>query len=286
MTLDRTINNRGLNGDIVFKVNKGGTPTEVGRISGTNGGFVVKSGVAVLTNTNYTITDTDGYGTILVSTGAAQRTIALPAVATNAGRKLTIKKTDNGAGTILIDTPSTETIDGVATATLSTQYEKINLVCDGANWFKVGFGIVVPGTSSGLVSASGLPGVTTNSVAPTGYVGEYIESKSSSASIGTSVANITSISLTAGDWDVTGMMSSNLAAGIARMFLSVTTSTGASGTLGENYVVAAGETAGGAGLAVVPVYRINLSATTTVYLTGFTNISSTCGYRISARRVR
>jgi hypothetical protein len=36
----------------------------------------------------------------------------------------------------------------------------------------VGFGIVVPGTSSGLVSASGLPGNTTGNAIASGYVGE------------------------------------------------------------------------------------------------------------------
>jgi hypothetical protein len=38
----------------------------------------------------------------------------------------------------------------------------------------VGFGIVVPGTSSGLVSASGLPGNTTGNAISAGYVGQVI----------------------------------------------------------------------------------------------------------------
>jgi hypothetical protein len=38
----------------------------------------------------------------------------------------------------------------------------------------VGFGIVVPGTSSGLVSASGLPGNTTGNAIASGYVGELL----------------------------------------------------------------------------------------------------------------
>ena len=41
----------------------------------------------------------------------------------------------------------------------------------------VGFGIVVPGTSSGLVSASGLPGNTTGNAIATGYVGEFFGSE-------------------------------------------------------------------------------------------------------------
>lgn len=39
----------------------------------------------------------------------------------------------------------------------------------------VGFGIVVPGVSSGLVSASGLPGNTTGNVVAAGYVGEVVQ---------------------------------------------------------------------------------------------------------------
>ena len=61
----------------------------------------------------------------------------------------------------------------------------------------VGFGIVAPGVSSGLVSASGLPGNTTGNAIASGYVGEVIASTSTSAvSTGTGGSTIRSISVT------------------------------------------------------------------------------------------
>lgn len=100
-------------------------------------GSVVKtigSQTAAISNANYTITDSDGYVNILVTTGASQRTITLPAPSTNAGREITIKKVDSGAGTILIDTPGSETIDGNVSNTLNAQYSFVKLACDGSNW--------------------------------------------------------------------------------------------------------------------------------------------------------
>jgi hypothetical protein len=43
----------------------------------------------------------------------------------------------------------------------------------------VGFGIVVPGTSSGLVSASGLPGNTSGAAIASGYVGQMLNTQQS-----------------------------------------------------------------------------------------------------------
>jgi len=95
----------------------------------------VSLGVNPVSSANYTILDNDGYHTILVSTGASQRTITLPAVANNSGRKIFIKKTDSGAGTVLIDTPGAETIDGAAQNILTQQYSYVELLSDGTNWF-------------------------------------------------------------------------------------------------------------------------------------------------------
>jgi hypothetical protein len=64
----------------------------------------------------------------------------------------------------------------------------------------VGFGIVNPGTSSGLVAAAGLPGNTTGNAIATGYVGEVVtfwESLTLTSSGTTTGANH---SLAAGTW--------------------------------------------------------------------------------------
>jgi hypothetical protein len=95
----------------------------------------ISNGVNSVSSADYTILDTDGYKIIAVSTGASQRTITLPAVANNSGRVIDIIKTDSGAGSVLVDTPSTETINGSAQYTIYKQYGKLRLVSDGSNWF-------------------------------------------------------------------------------------------------------------------------------------------------------
>lgn len=98
----------------------------------------VKS-IKSIDNTDYIILDTDGYDTILVTTGASQRTVSLPPPSTNIGREITIKKVDSDAGTVLLDTPGSETIDNTAAYTLNKQHAFITLTCDGFNWNVNGF---------------------------------------------------------------------------------------------------------------------------------------------------
>lgn len=119
---------------------------------------VVLSAIKTVSSANYTILDNDGYSTVLVTTGASQRTITLPAVANNAGREITIKKVDSGAGTVLIDTPGAETVDGSAQNILTAQYSYVTLICDGSNWS-------VSSVKDYLSSVSG----TVNSAATTAY---------------------------------------------------------------------------------------------------------------------
>ena len=113
--------------------NAAATPTTAGLV--TTFVPVVASGVKAVSSANYTILDTDGYHTVLVTTAALQRTITLPAIANNAGRVITIKKVDSDVGTVLIDTPGAETIDGAAQNILNSQYAFVTLVGDGSNWY-------------------------------------------------------------------------------------------------------------------------------------------------------
>lgn len=109
------------------------TPTVYGSI--TSFAPTCLSVVKSVSSANYVILDNDGYLYIDVSTGASQRTITFPAVGTNAGRSITITKTDNGAGTILVDTPGAETINGAAQNVIYAQYGYATYYCDGSNWF-------------------------------------------------------------------------------------------------------------------------------------------------------
>jgi hypothetical protein len=64
----------------------------------------------------------------------ANITITLPTAVSRSGKRYTIKKITATAGTVTIDTTSSQTIDGVTSKTLTTQYEVLRVASDGANW--------------------------------------------------------------------------------------------------------------------------------------------------------
>lgn len=143
-------------------------------------------------------------------------------------------------------------------------------------------------------------GTASNDNAAAGYIGEYIESIVSSATnvpAATGVwGNMTSISLTAGDWDVTGTCQAygNGATVVNPSLVAVSIFSGATTTdhvVGSNVLQLAppGATAGAERSVTVPSYRISLSGTTTVYFKeNWTYSVATPQYqcRLSARRVR
>ncbi len=128
-----------------------------------------------------------------------------------------------------------------------------------------------------------------------GYVGEYVESKiasGSAISLTTATpANITSISLTAGDWDVEGNVNYSLTAATVAQNVAAINSTSATvptdGTQVYSGATAAASSAPDS--ITLPRKRISISATTTVYLVANVTFLGTGidGYGfISARRVR
>lgn len=154
---------------------------------------------------------------------------------------------------------------------------------------KIG-GSLTPGQTAGII------GTTTNNNANTGSVGEYVSATTTSGSAVTlttaTSADIASISLTAGDWDIYGS--------IGYTFSATTTSTNVdagisqtSATLPSNELRIQLAPPTGSGmqdmvLSLVP-QRISLSGTTTVYLVGSATfaVSSAFGYGIIwARRAR
>jgi hypothetical protein len=117
------------------------TNGSVGQVLRTDGSGVTSwiSPVTTFAQTgSYTITDTDGYTAILITTGASDRTVTLPTAADNSGREITIKKVDSGAGKLTIDGESSETIDGATTVVLFKQHESITIYCDGVEWHILG----------------------------------------------------------------------------------------------------------------------------------------------------
>ena len=81
---------------------------------------------------NYTLTASDSF--IAANATTAAFAVTLPTAVGIAGRVYTIKKIDSTANGVSINTTSSQTIDGAATLSLSTQYAKVSVISDGANW--------------------------------------------------------------------------------------------------------------------------------------------------------
>jgi len=148
-------------------------------------------------------------------------------------------------------------------------------------------------------STSEIIGTTTNNNAAAGSVGEFVSSVIANASA-VSLSNntsrtVTSISLTAGDWDLHGNISLNGGATTLLQYSSGNINT--ADNIGDPSLWN-GPSLGVTGVAVfaenqygyqVPYTRISLSGTTTVYLVviaGFTTSTCTASGGIFARRVR
>ena len=80
----------------------------------------------------YTATARDQ--TILCNASSGAFTVTLPAAQGISGRIYRIKKTDSGGNAVTVDGNSSETIDGATTNVLSSQYDVVELQCDGSNW--------------------------------------------------------------------------------------------------------------------------------------------------------
>jgi hypothetical protein len=144
-------------------------------------------------------------------------------------------------------------------------------------------------------AANNIVGTATNNNAVAGNIGEYVESNVASGSAvsltSATSANVTSISLTAGDWDVQGIVNYTMTGATTANFSSGSNSTSA--TLGgdNTYIYTPFASAGLTDQLgnVIPSRRFSLSGTTTIYLIGNATFSvgSASAYGlIRARRVR
>jgi hypothetical protein len=72
----------------------------------------------------------------IINCTANSFTVTLPTAVGVDGRHYVVK--NSGAGVITVATTSSQTIDGVTTKSLPTQYDKMTVVSDGANWIIIG----------------------------------------------------------------------------------------------------------------------------------------------------
>jgi hypothetical protein len=163
----------------------------------------------------------------------------------------------------------------------------------GANRPRTGYfgtSVIAP-----TVNGTNYTGTTTNNNASAGSIGEYVESliaSGSAVSLTTATsANVTSISLTAGDWDVQGNVNFNetVSTVSARSAGINTTSATVPSDGSEAYCGVQSTLATETNSITLPRKRISVSSTTTVYLVGKATFSAgTCSEfgQINARRVR
>ena len=184
---------------------------------------------------------------------------------------------------------------GTASTTAAAARTALSAAASGAN------ADITSMTALATINRTGgtaIKGTNTNDSAAAGYVGEYIESTiavGAAVSLTTGVVtNITSISLTAGDWDVSGviLMDSGVTTNVTRVSAG-TSSTSATIDVTKGYYshIHSGYVPGGGQFRAMPLNtsRFSLSGTTTIYLVALANFTvSTCtAYgTISARRVR
>ncbi len=143
-------------------------------------------------------------------------------------------------------------------------------------------------------STAGIVGTNTNDNANSGSVGEYLTNTTTGTNLpSTTSTNATSISLSAGDWDVQGIIAYNPAAGTTLIIPQAgagTTSASIPTALGTRTVWSFSHLSGVNPVIIpTPTTRFSLPSTTTIYLVGFCTLSGgTCtidGF-IRARRVR
>jgi hypothetical protein len=160
------------------------------------------------------------------------------------------------------------------------------------------FNSATPWDSANLATPQSAAGVTDGSSAAAGRIGEVITASVDSGSAvsltaGTA-ANITSISLTAGDWDVRGQCATAPAGSTIQTVTACAVNTTSAtlpggGNLTGYIYLPFTASAGQPVIAPTSVSRVNVSSTTTVFLvinSSFSTSTNTAYGVIVARRIR
>ncbi len=241
------------------------------------------------TGTTYAFVDGDRAKLVTASNTAAQAYSLPQAGATSAfqsGWYVDLCNLSTNVAGIVTVTPTTSTIGGASSLKIqpagSLSPMCVRIVSDGTNY-----------QVANNVTGDQLPGTTTNDNANSGNVGEYISSTvaaGSAVSISNGVAaNVTTVSLTAGDWDVFGQLFINPAGGtITTLLIGSTGVTTATLSSPPDFVL--GYTSTGTGIgSPLTSRRYSFTTTTTVYMVVDANFSggtNTAYGTLSARRRR
>jgi hypothetical protein len=175
-----------------------------------------------------------------------------------------------------------------------------NFVVESGATLKTSLGLTI-GTDVKAQFANGqLVGTATNDSASAGNVGEYLETNAANNAVSLSngaAANLMSLSLTAGDWDVT--LHANFVYGativLQRIVVEIGTTSATVGLTQGRYFDTqypaswTPSIAGNIISLVVPSVRLSLANTTTIYGCVFPNFNTDTlagGGKLSARRMR
>lgn len=153
---------------------------------------------------------------------------------------------------------------------------------------ETGTGVAVFGTSP-TITTPNIVGTATNNNATAGSVGEFVTNSASGVALTNgATANITSISLTAGDWTVWGNIEFATSGATPTILISGVTTTSAGFVNTPLRGVLQGSIIGSNSVQA-PQQRLSLSATTTVYIVGtatYTGGTMSGSGAIYARRER
>ena len=288
-----TVTSVGFTGGIITVATPTTTPAFT--IAGTSGGIPYFSN-----GTTWASSATLAAGSLVLGGGAG----VTPATTTTGTGVVTALGVNTGtAGAFVVNggalgTPSSGTVTNL-TGTASIN---INGTV-GATTSNTGAFTTITASSTITPSqTSGIVGTTTNNNANAGSVGEYVSSNvlsGSAIAISSTgaVVDVTSISLTAGDWDVAGIVFAPVASGTIVQYFQVSTNTTSATMNSNNFLTnTVGYPLGGSsigaytdtGLALIP-QRYSLASTTTIYLigrVGYTGTVPSVYGGIRARRIR
>lgn len=197
---------------------------------------------------------------------------------------------DIGDGSVAppVGTLSRQNADSVAITGGSIDGTPIgaNTAASGAFTTITASSTITPNQTAGIV------GTTTNNSANAGSVGEIIANQALTVALTNStVTNITSISLTAGDWDVVGNIE-YIPAAATNITQAVTGINSTSATLPATPARTVNQYTAAASFGqsqLAPPLRFSLAATTTIFLVGFCGFAGgtlTASGFIRARRAR
>ncbi len=223
---------------------------------------------------DYALLDTDGYGTVLVTTGASAIVITMPQAANNTDRMITIKKVDNGSGSITLTkhaSDGTTVFDGAGTTfTFASGATNIGAYIayqsDGTNWRYIDGAEIFASVQATPQNAGGTAG---------------------------QFANITSVTIPPGTWLVDGSMeiSPSTATVITAVRGALSVNTGNTTTdhvSGDNQFYQNVPTTNTNASIGIPGWRVRVTAATTYYLKHACNCTAnntTAAGRISGRRI-